>query len=94
MMAGEVVMPQRKRAKTPSQPRRKTAKTSVRRKRAAPAEENAQPPADPRFVRDVIVRGEAASLAPSGKLPADATHVITGGAADTATIKRARFKTF
>jgi hypothetical protein len=88
-------MPQRKRAKTPSQPRRKTAKASARRKRAAPAEENAaQPPADPRFVRDVIVRGEAASLTPSGKLPPDATHVLTGGAADTATIKRARFKAY
>ena len=85
-------MPQRKRAKTPSQPRRKTAKASARRKSAAPAD--AQPPADPRFVRDVIVRGEAASLTPSGKLPPGATHVITGGAADTATIKRARFKAF
>ena len=84
-------MPQRKRAKTPSQPRRKTAKASARRKSAAPAD---APPADPRFVRDVIVRGEAASLTPSGKLPPDATHVITGGAADTATIKRARFKAF
>jgi hypothetical protein len=84
-------MPPRKRAKTPSQPRRKTAKAAARRK-SAPAD--AQPPADPRFVRDVIVRGEAASLTPSGKLPPDATHVITGGAADTATIKRARFKAF
>ena len=85
-------MPQRKRAKTPSQPRRKTAKASVRRKSAAPAD--AQPPADPRFVRDVIVRGEAASLSPSRKLPHYATPVSTGGVADTATIKRARFKAF
>jgi hypothetical protein len=92
MMAGEGVMPQRKRAKTASQPRRKTAKVSARRKRAAPVD--AQLPADPRFVRDVIVRGEAASVTSSGKLPPDATHVITGGAADTATIRRARFKTF
>ena len=92
-MAGEVPMPQPKRAKTSRrQPRRKTAKASTRRKNAAPADE--QPPSDPRFVRDVIVRGEAAGLTPSGKLPAGATHVITGGAADTATIKRARFKTF
>jgi hypothetical protein len=90
-MAGEGVMPQRKRAKTSSQPRRKTAKPSARRKSAPPKE--AQPPADPRFVRDVIVRGEAASLT-SGKLPPGATHVVTGGAADTTTIKRARFKAF
>jgi hypothetical protein len=92
MMAGEVVMPQRKRAKTSSQLRRKTAKASPRRKSTPQAD--AQPPGDPRFVRDVIVRGEAASLTPSGKLPPGATHVITGGAADTATIKRARFKAF
>jgi len=86
-------MPQPKRAKTSRrQPRRKAAKASTRRKNAAQADE--QPPSDPRFVRDVIVRGEAASLTPSGKLPAGATHVITGGAADTTTIKRARFKTF
>lgn len=86
-------MPQRKRAKASTrQPRRKTAKASTRRKAKARAE--AQPPSDPRFVRDVIVRGEAASLTPGGKLPPEATHVITGGAADTATIKRVRFKTF
>ena len=86
-------MPKRKQAKTTSrQPRRKAAKAAVRRKRKATAE--AQPPSDPRFVRDVIVRGEAASLTPDGRLPQEATHVITGGAADTATIKRARFKTF
>jgi hypothetical protein len=86
-------MPQRKRAKPSTrQPRRTAAKGSTRRKAKAAAK--AQPPGDPRFVRDVLVRGEAASLTPGGKLPADATHVITGGAADTATITRARFKTF
>lgn len=86
-------MPQRKRAQASTrQPRRKAAKAPARRKRKAPA--IAQPPSDPRFVRDVLVRGEAASLTPDGRLPADATHVITGGAADTATIKRARFKAF
>jgi len=86
-------MPQRKRAKSSSrQPRRKAAASSARRKSKPAAE--AQPPGDPRFVRDVLVRGEAASLTPDGKLPAEATHVITGGAADTATIKRARFKAF
>ncbi len=86
-------MPQRNRAKASTRhPRRKTAKVSTSRKRKAPA--MAQPPSDPRFVRDVIVRGEAASLTPDGRLPADATHVITGGAADTVTIKRARFKAF
>jgi hypothetical protein len=86
-------MPPRKRAKASTrQPRRKTAKASTRTKAKTPAA--ARPPGDPRFVTDVIIRGEAASITPGGKLPAGATHVITGGAADTATIKRARFKTF
>ena len=39
------------------------------------------------------VRAQA-RRAPAEPLPPDATHVITGGAADTATIRRARFKTF
>jgi hypothetical protein len=86
-------MPQRKRAKASIRPsRRKTAKASTRPKAKATA--SARPPSDPRFVADVIIRGEAASVTSSGTLPAGATHVITGGAADTATIKRARFKTF
>ena len=82
-------MPQRKRAKAST---RQSAKPSTRPKGKKPAA--ARPPSDPRFVLDVIVRGEAASVTPGGKLPAGATHVITGGAADTATIKRARFKAF
>ena len=86
-------MPQRKRAKASTRPsRRKTAKASTRTKAKTPV--TARPPGDPRFVADVIIRGEAASITSSGKLPAGATHVITGGAADTATIKRARFKAF
>jgi len=86
-------MPQRKRAKASTrQPQRKTAKASTRPRGKTPAA--SRPPSDPRFVLDVLVRGEAASVTPGGKLPAGATHVITGGAADTATIKRARFKTF
>jgi hypothetical protein len=85
-------MPQRKRAKASTR-HRKTAKASkTRPKGKTPAA--ARPPSDPRFVLDVLVRGEAASVTPGGKLPAGATHVITGGAADTATIKRARFKAF
>jgi hypothetical protein len=88
-------MPQRKRAKASTRaPRRKTAKASTRSKAKTKRPAAARPPSDPRFVADVIVRGEAASIAPGGKLPAGATHVITGGAADTATIKRARFKSY
>ena len=86
-------MPPRKRAKASTRPsRRNTAKASIRTKAKTPV--TSLPPSDPRFVADVIIRGEAASITSSGKLPAGATHVITGGAADTATIKRARFKTF
>jgi len=83
-------MPKKKQAKTSSRPLRKKAKKAPRARAAV----DAPPPGDPRFVRDLLVRGEAASLTPDGTLPQNATHVITGGAADTATVKRARFKAF
>ena len=59
-------MPQHKRAKASTrQPRRKTAKASARPKGKTAAD--ARPPSDPRFVLDVMVRGEAASLTSGGK---------------------------
>ena len=46
-----------------------------------------------RFVEDLAVRGEAAELDKTGKLPPAATHVITKTNPDgTIEVKRARFK--
>jgi hypothetical protein len=51
--------------------------------------------AEKRFVNDVLVRGEAAPLAPDGKLPLNATHILEKQNDDgSAVIKRARFKLF
>ncbi len=48
-----------------------------------------------RFVRDLLVRGEAAPPDARGKLTAKATHVVTGQSANgTLTVKRVRFKAF
>jgi hypothetical protein len=46
-----------------------------------------------RFVRDLVVRGEAARPTRSGKLPQDATHAIVEDGAHV-TVKRARFKLY
>ena len=58
----------------------------------APAETDT---ATARYLRDLLVRGEAAPLDEKGKLTADATHVVTGQSADgTLKVKRVRFKAF
>ncbi len=52
-------------------------------------------PATERFVNDLLVRGEAAKLAPNGKLPLEATHVIEKQNEDgTAAVRRVRYKLF
>jgi hypothetical protein len=52
-------------------------------------------PATERFVNDLLVRGEAAGLAPNGKLPLEATHVIEKQNEDgTAAVRRVRYKLF
>jgi len=49
--------------------------------------------ASDRFVKDVVVRGEAKELDEKGKLPSDATHVVTKDEKDgSLTIRRARYK--
>ena len=49
--------------------------------------------ASKRFVNDLLVRGEAAQLDSNGKLPLEATHVITRQDKDGATtVRRARYK--
>ena len=53
------------------------------------------PPASERFVKDLLVRGEAAPLDPGGKLPLEATHVIEKQNQDgTASVRRLRYKLF
>ena len=58
----------------------------------APTDSKDVAPKD-RFVEDLAVRGEAAELDKTGKLPPTATHVITKTNPDgTIEVKRARFK--
>jgi hypothetical protein len=75
--------------KTPS-------KLRSRRKKPAPARvaNVAEKTADSaRFLQDLATRGEAAELTKDGKLPSQATHVITKKNQDgTIEVKRARFK--
>lgn len=48
-----------------------------------------------RFVKDLLVRGEASIPNRAGKLPLDATHVITKENPDgTVEVKRVRYKAF
>lgn len=48
-----------------------------------------------RFVKDLLVRGDAATRDSSGKVPLDATHVIESPNEDgTAVVKRVRYKLF
>jgi hypothetical protein len=51
--------------------------------------------ASSRFVKDLLVRGEAAKPDRQGKLPLNATHgVVKENKDGTFTVKRARFKIF
>jgi len=48
-----------------------------------------------RFVSDLLIRGEAAKLDKSGKLPLGATHVIKEQGPDgVAVVRRVRFKMY
>lgn len=50
---------------------------------------------DDRFVKDVLVRGEAVKPTAEGKLPLDATHAVTKENTDgSVEIKRVRYKAF
>jgi hypothetical protein len=70
---------------------------TTRKKKPSP-----KPPSDKaaeeKFNRDLLIRGEAAPLDSSGKLPLDATHEIvetkTKDGTKTTTIQRRRFKMF
>ena len=72
--------------------KKKTA--TPRRAPKKPAKARKSPEED-RFARDLLVRGEAAKPDEKGKLPPDATHVITKENPDgTAEVRRVRFKLF
>ena len=76
---------------TKSQKNKRKAVAPDHSAKASPA----QLPSDPRFVRDLLTRGEAAELTKDGKLPLSATHVIRNKNPDgSVQVKRARFKLF
>jgi len=88
-----------KRAKSvkSARPRRSAskAKRTVARASGARAALRAAGKARKRFISDLLKRGEAAKPTAEGRLPLNATHVITGQEADgTAQVERVRFKTF
>jgi hypothetical protein len=74
--------------------RRKTRPTTKRKstKRSSASPEPSSGP-EQRFVRDLLVRGEAAKPTRSGKLPLGATHAIVDCGGEV-TVKRARFKLY
>ena len=81
-------------AKKRAAPRKRTAAAS-RKSRAKSKAATAAESARNRFVSDLLTRGEAAKLDPNGKLPLEATHVITKEGEDgTATVRRLRYKLF
>ena len=68
----------------------KRGKTTTGKKSAAKKTASRK---SPRFVRDLLVRGEAAKPDAKGKLPLEATHVITSEQPDgSVTVERVRFK--
>lgn len=87
-----------KRARAQSAKAKRSAKAGAARRpqpavaTATPATANAAV-ASERFVNDLLVRGEAAPLDESGKLPLDATHVIKKQNGKTE-VQRVRYKTF
>ena len=74
-------MPKTSKKKAPS----RTARTRAKSSKSKPAE---------RFVNDLLVRGEAAKPNKEGKLPLQATHVITEEKDGTVKVRRVRFKLY
>ena len=74
---------------------RSSKKSSPKKKRIGKKRSAKTAPANDRFVRDLLVRGEAVKIGRRGKLPPEATHVITKTNPDgTVEVRRARFKIF
>ena len=87
--------------KTPTQPTQnqpaRKKKTSSRRKPEnpgpSPGANSGDDEATKRFLADLAIRGEAIEIPKGGKLPSQATHVITKTNPDgTIEVKRKRFK--
>lgn len=78
-------------AKTPAAKKTASRKSPSKLRKGSAKEGGAAK--SPRFVRDLLVRGEAAKPDAKGKLPLEATHVITSEQPDGGvTVKRVRFK--
>jgi hypothetical protein len=85
----------KKGSRTSRQPRKMTAAKSSVKDKQAKQELEPESAASDRFVKDLLVRGEAAKTDQQGNLELTATHVITKEEKDgTAKVKRARFKYF
>jgi hypothetical protein len=84
-------------AKKPNRTRAKVIKTegSLRKAKSSRPTGTEDDTAAKRFVNDLVVRGEAATPTKEGRLPLDATHVITKKNKDgTIEVKRVRYKAF
>jgi len=78
-----------------TQVKRGKAATALRENTRKESEQSAAKETTQRFVKDLLVRGEAAKLTKKGKLPLSATHVITKEHPDgSVEVKRARYKAF
>lgn len=82
-------MAKKRRSRTPKRKGRAKSSTS-----ATASVKCAPDAASRRFVRDLVVRGEAREPDAEGKLAPEATHAIVRGRGDTAEVRRARFKMF
>ncbi|GAC1446480.1 MAG: hypothetical protein NVSMB56_05560 [Pyrinomonadaceae bacterium] len=91
-------MPKKSTKNSPKTERRTRTKSLISYATLKKADDSSAPEnseASERFVKDILVRGEAAKPTRGAKLPSDATHVITKENSDgTAEIKRVRYKTF
>jgi hypothetical protein len=75
--------------KKPSKPRGRAKKPAQKSEPIVPEDRRATE----RFLQDLTTRGEAVEIPAGGKLPSQATHVITKKNPDgTVQVKRARFK--
>ena len=85
----------KQKGKTRSRTSKKKTSRPVAAKTKKPNATVGMAPATDRFVKDLLVRGDAAAPDSTGKVPRDATHVIENQNEDgTAVVKRVRYKMF
>jgi hypothetical protein len=86
--------------KAPRATKKSAKQGSARKKKRTAAtdrkEKEELEPAAKRFVRDLLIRGEAARPTPEGDLPPGATHIIVEDDEDDGlpTVKRERFSLY